>query len=155
MAEDFMDMSAACRLARHLQDLTPAEMAALSDRAGVQRKIGARARGGRKVNATAYLLLSSSVGIDVVTGDRGARSRVYAGSSIVWWSFGSALFLTRTARRVDLRSAAVLIGVSAATLSRAERGQPIAIESYLRVVEFIGVRPETFLSFTETPTATP
>jgi hypothetical protein len=41
------------------------------------------------------------------------------------------------------------------TLSRAERGQPIAIESYLRVVEFIGVPPESFLSFTETPTAPP
>jgi transcriptional regulator with XRE-family HTH domain len=56
---------------------------------------------------------------------------------------------------LDLRSAADLVGVSAATLSRAERGQPIAIESYLRVVEFIGVPPESFLSFTETPTATP
>ncbi len=149
-----MVMTAASRLARHLQDLTPGEMAALSDRAGVQRTVGARARAGRKVNATAYLLLSSSVGIDVVTGERGAGSRPYAGSSIVWWIFGSALFLTRSGRRLDLRSAADLIGVSAATLSRAECGQPIAIESYLRVTAFIGLPPQSFLSFSETSTAT-
>ena len=150
-----MPMSAAARLARHLQYLTPAEMAAVSDRAGVPRKIGARARVGRKVNATAYLLLCSAVAIDVATDARVLDGRPCAGSSIVWWIFGSALFLTRSRRRLDLRSAADLVGVSAATLSRAERGQPIAIESYLRVVEFIGVPPESFLSFTETPTATP
>jgi hypothetical protein len=150
-----MPVSAAARLARHLQGLTPAEMAAVSDRAGVPRKIGARARIGRKVNATAYLLLCSAVAIDVATNARVLGGRPCVGSSIVWWVFGSALFLTRSRRRLDLRSAADLVGVSAATLSRAERGQPIAIESYLRVIEFMGVPPKSFLSFTETTTATP
>jgi hypothetical protein len=142
-----MAMSTWTRLAQHLQDLTPTQMAAVSDRAGVPRKIGARARAGRKVNATAYLLLCSAVEIDVVTGARVVDRRRCAGLSIVWWIFGSALFLTRTLRRLDLRSAADLVGVSAATLSRAEHGQPIAIESYLRIAAFIGVPSETFLCF--------
>src|SRR5258707_9624627 len=150
-----MAMSGRSRLAQLLEDLAPAEMAAVSDRAGVPGKIGARARVGRKVNATAYLLLCSAVAIDVATDARVLDGRPCAGSSIVWWIFGSALFLTRSRRRLDLRSAADLVGVSAATLSRAERGQPIAIESYLRVAEFVGVPPESFLSFTETPIATP
>jgi hypothetical protein len=143
-----MLMSAAARLARHLQDLSPAEMAALSDRTGVQRKIGARARAGRKVNATSYLLLCSAAGVDVTTGAAVVVKEPRAGSSILWWIFGSALFLTRSLRALDLRSAADLVGVSAATLSRAEHGQPIAIESYLRITHFIGVPPESFLSFT-------
>jgi len=142
-----MPLSAAARLALHLQDLSLAEMAALSDRTGVQRKIGARARAGRKVNATSYLLLCSAAGIDVTTGTAVVAKEPWAGSSIIWWIFGSALFLTRSLRGLDLRSAADLVGVSAATLSRAEHGQHIAIESYLRVIGFIGVPPESFLRF--------
>src|SRR5713226_7341415 len=113
-----MPMSAAARLARHLEYLDAAEMAALSDRAGVQRNIGARARAGRKVSATAYLLLCSAAGVDVATGAPVAVRGPCAGSSIVWWIFGSVLFFTRSLRRLDLRSAADLVGVSAATLSR-------------------------------------
>jgi transcriptional regulator with XRE-family HTH domain len=55
---------------------------------------------------------------------------------------------TREERRLSLRAASDLAGVSAATLSRAERGQPIAVESFLRASEFIGVTPESFLCFT-------
>jgi transcriptional regulator with XRE-family HTH domain len=146
-----MLMSAAARLARHLKELTPAQMAALSDRAGVQRNIGARARAGRKVSATAYLLLCSAAGVDIATGAPVVVRGPCAGCSIVWWIFGSALFLTRSLRRLDLRSAADRVGVSAATLSRAERGQPIAIESYLRVANFIGVPSESFMSFAGNP----
>jgi hypothetical protein len=82
-----MPMSAAVRLARHLECLTPAEMAALSDCAGVQRKIGARARAGRKVDTTAYMLLCTAAGIDAATG---APASVVprAGATIVWWIFG-------------------------------------------------------------------
>jgi transcriptional regulator with XRE-family HTH domain len=111
----------------------------------------APARAGRKVSATAYLLLCSAAGVNVATGAPVVVRGPCSGSSIVWWIFGSALFLTRSVRRLDLRSAADLVGVSAATLSRAEHGRPIAIESYLRVADFIGVPPESFLSFTGNP----
>lgn len=122
-------------------------MAAVSDRAGVPRKIGARARAGRKVSATEYMLLCSAAGLDAATGVPVASSP-RAGSSIVWWLFGYNLFITRRLRRLDLRSAAVLVGVSAATLSRAECGERISVESFLRISSFIGVPSESFLSFT-------
>jgi hypothetical protein len=129
-------------------------MAALSDRAGVQRKIGARARAGRKISAPAYMLLCSAAGIDVATG-ASASVVPRVGATIVWWMFGSALFLTRARSRLDLRVAADLVGVSAATLSRAERGQPVAVESFLRISDFTGIPAESFLCFTGTRTATP
>ncbi len=143
-----MPMTAAARLARRLQVFSPVEMAALSDRAGVQRKIGARARARRKIGATAYMLLCSAAGIDAATG---APATVVprAGATIVWWMFGSGLFLTRTIKRLDLRLAANLVGVSAATLSRAERCHPVAVESFLRISDFIGIPAESFLCFTQ------
>jgi len=122
-------------------------MAAVSDRAGVPRNIGARARAGRKVGATAYMLLCSAAGIDAATGVPTAKVP-RGGYSIVWWIFGSGLFFTRKLKRLDLRSAADLVGVSAATLSRAERGQPVAVKSLLRISDFIGVPVESFLCFT-------
>lgn len=142
-----MPVSAAARLARHLKELTRAEMAAVSDGAGVERKIGARARAGRKVGTTAYVLLCSAVGVDVETGLSVANTP-RPGCAIVWWMFGSGLFFTRNLRRLDLRSTTNLVGVSAATLSRAERGQPISVESFLRISNFIGIPAQSFLCFT-------
>jgi hypothetical protein len=135
------------RLAGHLQKLSRTETAAVSDRAGVPPRIGARARAGRKVTATSYLLLCLAAGIDAATGAP-FPTVPRAGCAIVWWLFGSSLFLSRRGRRLDLRSAAVLVGVSAATLSRAECGKPISVESFLCVARFIGVPPESFLCFT-------
>ena len=140
-------MSARARLGQHLQGLSPTEMAVVSDRAGVPRKIGARARAGRKVSATAYMLLCSATGLDGATGAP-IVSAPRAGFAIVWWLFGSSLFITRRLRQLDLRCAAVLVGVSAATLSRAERGEPISVGSFLRASSFIGLPPESFLCFT-------
>jgi hypothetical protein len=140
-------MSAAAQLASRLQGLTRTETLAVSARTGVPGKIGARARAGRKVSATAFLLLCKAVGLDVARGV--AVSPVpRAGYEIAWWIFGAGLFHTRGLRRIDLRTAADIVGVSAATLSRAERGQPMSVESFLRISAFIGIPPESFLSFT-------
>jgi hypothetical protein len=122
-------------------------MAAVSDHAGVERKIGARARAGRKVGTTAYMLLCSAVGVDVETGLPVANAP-RPGCAVVWWTFGSCLFFTRSLRRLDLRSAANRVGVSAATLSRAERGQPISVEAFFKISNFIGIPAESFLCFT-------
>jgi hypothetical protein len=140
-------MTAAAWLARHLRYLSRAEMVAISDCAGVPRKIGFGARASRKASATAYMLLCSVAGLDAATGTLG-RECPPRGHRDLWWVFGAGLFRTRHLRPLDLRSAAGLVGVSAATLSRAERGHTIAIESYLRVVRFIRISPESFLSFT-------
>ena len=138
---------AAARLAGHLQHFSAATMVTLSKRAGVSGRAGARARAGRKVSATAYMLLCSEVGIEIFTGAP-APSISHAGLGIVWWLFGSALFFTRSRQNLDLRSVAGLIETSAATLSRAERGHPIAVENYLHLCRFIGLPPTAFLGFT-------
>ena len=143
-----MSVSAAARLAQHLPGLKPQVMATISDRAGVPRKIGARARAGRKVGATAYMLLCLAVGLDAKTGVPVANVP-RPGCAIAWWIFGSDLFFARKLRRLDLRSAANLVGVSAATLSRAERGQPVGVESFLRISNFIAIPAESFLCFTQ------
>jgi len=140
-------MSVAGHLAQELCCLTRSEMATVSDQAGISRRMGFRARNGHKVSATTHLLLCLAVGTEPSRGSSVPKAprRV---ASIAWWAFGSALFLTRSLRRLDLRTAAQLVGVSAATLSRAEHGHPLAVESYLRVAGFIGVPPEGFLCFT-------
>lgn len=140
-------MTAAVRLAHHLQDLTRAEMATVSNRAGVLRMMGARARAGRKVSATVYMLLCSATGLDAATGTLVA-SAPRAGCVIVWSILGAALLRTRGLRQLSLRVAADLIGVSAATLSRAERSHPIAVDSFLQIVAFIGMPAESFLRST-------
>jgi hypothetical protein len=143
-----MSLSAKARLAQHLAGTTPASMNIISDRAGVSRRLGARARAGRPINATDYLLLCSATGLTAESGVE-VKGVSRAGSSIAWWVFGAALFLTRHRLRLDLRTAARTVGVSAATLSRAEAGDSIAIESFLRIVHFMGVPVGSFLCFTE------
>jgi hypothetical protein len=143
-----MSPSAKARLASHLAGVMPADMNIISDRAGIPRRLGARARVGRQINATSHLLLCSAVGLDVDTGAE-VEGVSRAGSVVVWWIFGSALFLTRHSRRLDLRSASALIGVSTATLSRAEVGEPVGIDSFIRIARFIGLPPPSFLCFTE------
>jgi hypothetical protein len=140
-------LSAESRLSQHLGGLTRSEMAALSDQAGVPRRIGFRARNGHTVSATAYLLLCMAMGTDPSTGSMATKTP-RRGASVAWSAFGSALFLTRSLRQLDLRKAAQRVGVSAATLSRAEHGRPTAVESYLRIAGFIGVPAQGFLCFT-------
>jgi hypothetical protein len=141
-----MALSAKVRLAQHLGGLHPLAMGVVSDGAGVHRKLGGRARVGRKINATAYLLLCAAIGLDALDGKQGDhRSR--AGFTIAWEVLGCTLFLTRRCHRLDLRSAARRIGVSAATLSRAEGGQAIDVENYLSVVRFLRMPAEAFLCF--------
>lgn len=145
-----MSLNARDRLAQHLADVTPTLMNAISDRAGIPRRLGAGARVGRKINANDYLLLCSAIGLGAESGLKvEGISRV--GSSIIWWVLGAALFLTRRRLHLDLRSAARIIEMSAATLSRAEAGDPIAVESFLKITKFIGVPPNSFLCFTADP----
>jgi hypothetical protein len=140
-------ISAIDRLARHLQEVSPASMATVSDYAGVPRRMGARARSGRKVSATVYMLLCSALGLDALTGARGGAFP-RAGSEIAWETLGSTFRTIREERQLNLRAASNFTGVSAATLSRAERGRPIAVESFLKIATFIDVTPESFLCFT-------
>ena len=142
MCHDNQIRNASGRLGQRL--LSRPELAAVCDDAGVTFTIGARARAGRKINASAYMLLCSAAGLDAATGAI-VEAEPRAGFAIAWWLVGCNHFLTRRIRGLDLRSAALVVGVSAATLSRAECGEPVSIECFLRISCFIGIPPKIFL----------
>jgi hypothetical protein len=122
---------------------TAAAACEIADRAGADlRRHVFRARAGRPVNAGAFLALCGAAGIDPVDGSARSPKRVPAG--IAWSLVGEGLRITRRLRREELRSAARHVRLSPATLSRAEAGDALSIESLLAVCRFIGVHPEHY-----------
>lgn len=141
-----MAMNASACLAQRLQTFTRSEILAISDWAGVG-KMGIRARAGRRITATAHMRICIAVGLDAVTAKPNGNSP-RADVTVAWWLVAATLFLTRCRRRLDIRSASDLVGVSTATLSRAEQGKPVAVESFLHICKFAGLPPASFLCFT-------
>jgi DNA-binding Xre family transcriptional regulator len=118
--------------------------AEIADRAGNDmRRHVFRARAGKPVNAGAFLALCGALGIDPADGSYRPPSRV--SSNVSWPALGTSLRSARQLRHQDQRSAARVIGVSAATLCRAEAGDAVSVESLLAICRFIGVHPEHFL----------
>ena len=142
-----MAMKPAVRLTQVLQEATFGEVALLCEQAGVPRRLGNRGRSGRRLSAAGHVILCVAVGIDPETGAT-APARLPRGDTISWWLFGGCVALRRDLLRLDVRSASQVAGVSSATISRAEHGQPLAIESYLRLCRFIAVPAAVFLCFT-------
>jgi hypothetical protein len=138
---------AAIRLASQLQNLAAGSMRSFSASAGVEGRLGMRARQGRVVDSTSYLRLCSAIGVDAATGLPAPATHRRA-FEIEWWMFGAAFLFGRRRARLGLRAAAKVVGVSAATLSRAEGGQAVSVESYLLIIRFLGVPALSFLSFT-------
>jgi transcriptional regulator with XRE-family HTH domain len=64
-----------------------------------------------------------------------------------WWLLAAAVFFERSRRRLSVRAAACEIGVSTATLSRAENGNAIAIESALRLSGWLRLSPNVLFGF--------
>lgn len=119
----------------------------LSDLAGVSPAAVACAWAGRKVGAQNYLLLCAVAGIDPLTGSASEPTSL-AGFVIDWRALSASCFLTRAARRLSIRTAAILAGVSVATISRLECGHPLSVESILSICRFVGLPPAAFLRFT-------
>jgi DNA-binding XRE family transcriptional regulator len=131
-------------LAKALQVAAPSStaLAEIADRAGGLRRQIFRARAGKQINAGAFLALCAVIGIDPVNGlPRPVR---VVPSSIAWPMVGAALRIARRLRHHDQRSAAQVIGMSAATVCRIEAGDPVSIESLLSVCRFIGVHPDHY-----------
>jgi len=135
-------MTAALRLQRALASHSAADVAALSDRIGIDRRIGARAKGGRKINASAYLALCCAVGINPVTGE--SRPVREPTGPVMFWFLGAGVTIARLSRKLSYRQIAKASGVTHPTIFRVERGLPVSAETVLRVAAFLGVRPEGF-----------
>jgi hypothetical protein len=118
----------------------------LADRAGVPRRVGSQARKGRPIGTEGYLKLSNALGLDPCTGlPRSAAATPQARCH--WWLLAAAIFFERSRRRLGVRAAACEIGVSTATLSRAENGNAIAIESTLRLSAWLRLSPNVLFGF--------
>jgi DNA-binding Xre family transcriptional regulator len=116
----------------------------IADRAGTDmRRQVFRARAGKPVNAGAFLALCGALGIDPADGSSRAPRQV--SSKFSWPMLAAGLRVARRLRHHDQRSAARVIGVSAATLCRAEAGDAVSVESLLAICRFIGTHPENYL----------
>jgi hypothetical protein len=129
------------RLTRVLAPLSHAEMLALSDRAGVDRRVGSRARYGRQVNASAYLALCAAAGIHPATGEPVPPHKV---GEILWWLLGAAVYLNRHGAGHSLREASADARVTYTTLCRIEAAHPVSTENYLALCRYVGVPPDGF-----------
>lgn len=134
-------------LSKHLASLSAGEVVAICDRAGLDRHHGARCRRGRRVIAEAFVNLCAVVGKDPATGQSVPASKP---APVLWWFLACGLSVRRHVDRQNIRDAARRAGVSASTFSAAERGRPVAAESFIKLCAYVGVHP---LGFTVTAPA--
>ena len=86
----------------------------------------------KKADAQSVLRLCSVLGIDPITA-RSVPPRTRLGFNFSFGHFGAVLAFSRSRQRLSIRDAAILAGVSIATLSRAESGRPIAFTSLVLI----------------------
>jgi hypothetical protein len=122
---------------------SPAAAVQIADRAGDNMRCAVqRARAGKAINAGAHLALCGIAGLDPVDGSPRPVKRVPA--HVSWPMVGAGLKIMRRLRHQDQRSAAKMIGISAATLCRVEAGAVVSIETLLAVCRFVGTHPEHY-----------
>jgi DNA-binding XRE family transcriptional regulator len=115
----------------------------IADRVGTDMRSAIfRARAGKPINAGAYLALCGAFGLDPVDGSARQVKRVPA--HVAWPMVGAGLRIARRLRHQDQRSAARVIGISAATLCRVEAGDAASVETLLAVCKFIGTHPDHY-----------
>lgn len=58
---------------------------------------------------------------------------------INWQAFGEMVYVMRIENEMSLREAAKLLDISAATISRVERGYPVDTDHFFTLLQFVGV----------------
>lgn len=129
------------KLVAALSEASAGEVVRFCEASGVDPRLGQRAAFGRMVNASAFLSLCHGLGIDPSTGDDIAPARV---GELLWWFLGASVNVTRRLGGLSVRAAAVKSGVSSATISRIECGQPVSAASVVALCRFIGLPPKSF-----------
>jgi|GEM_PF-3608848 len=150
------------RLATALRAATsdgkPSEVVAFARAWGVDGRLGRRAAAGQPVNADAHLKLCHAVGIDPVDGHEtyGIRSKL---PDLDWNRVAIKVLMAvinndpapnspigRRSRRKSLRKLERAWKLPFVTINRAKHGQPVSIESLLRIAEGLDVHPHAFLT---------
>ncbi len=120
----------------------------LATQAGVSRRVVRQAVNGRRISAEPYLKLCCALGADPCTGLwRAAAPQPEARCN--WARLAYTVRSARSRRGHSIRVAAEFLGLSTATISRAENRQPVAIESVLLLIPYSGLTAESMLGFCE------
>lgn len=102
-----------------------------------------RIKAEQTVNANDFLQLCARVGIDPVEGKRVQPNAITAPLNLTL--LGICCTMQRHWHNLDQRDAAKKIGISAASICRAEKGTPVSIEATLAICAFAKVHPFDFL----------
>jgi transcriptional regulator with XRE-family HTH domain len=116
----------------------------IAHEAGVGSRQASQALAGKPINAGAFLALCAVTGVDPVGGT--SRPPQTLSPNVAWWLLSWALYTTRTLKKLDQRAAAKAIGISTASVCRAELGHPVSVEILLKVCAFIGVHPFGYMA---------
>lgn len=116
-----------------------ADVALFAAEAGVSVRALRTARRGQPVAVDAHLGLCRALGLDPATG--APTPRVMPCGRVRWDHVRASLVCSRAARGLTLRAAAERIGIGAATLLRAERGEAVSVEVFLKLCAWLGMPP--------------
>jgi len=106
--------------------------------AHVPQRIAGNAMSGRPVATNSYLKICLAVGVDPAPTLKMEKS---CGPNFDFAYFAFALKLRRGVNKHTAREAAKATGLSAPTICRAERGEPMQIGVVLALCAYIGVHP--------------
>ncbi|MDQ2080509.1 helix-turn-helix transcriptional regulator [Xanthobacteraceae bacterium Astr-EGSB] len=151
-------MSASAKLAAVLQGL-PVQRRAVIKRVVTctqAARLVSRAAKGQDVHALAYLQMCGALAIDATTGEAlPASAPLRVPAEINWPIFAFGVRGARIlAGDASVRDFAAQVGVSPATVSRAENGKELSAQAYLALVAAIGVSPHYYVQAFAAPAPT-
>ena len=119
--------------------LSAGDIARFAASAGVSVRALRTARRGLPVAVDAHLGLCRALRLDPATGERVRRAEPCG--RVRWDHVRASLVCARASAGLTLRAAAERIGIGAATLLRAERGEAVSVETFLAIAAWLGMPP--------------
>jgi len=119
--------------------LSTDDIARFAASAGVSVRALRTARRGLPVAVDAHLGLCRALRLDPATG--AAVQRHQPCGRVRWDHVRASLVCARAGAGLTLRAAAERIGIGAATLLRAERGEAVSVEVFLKLCQWLGMLP--------------
>lgn len=118
------------------------ELDALSDHAGVPRKVARKASRGGDISVNHHLRLAVALGYDPFI--EGRKVDPFRIGSFHKRRFGEVVRYIRKERALNMREGTEYFGVSLRTLSYIENGYEVCIDTVLIVCRVIGIHPFLF-----------
>tara|TARA_R110002020_G_scaffold266483_35_gene481513 strand:- start:2610 stop:3179 length:570 start_codon:yes stop_codon:yes gene_type:complete len=101
----------------------------------------------RPVGIDAWLAWCAALGLDPINGEAAGKSMPgFSRGEFMWWFFGAGVVGSRHIRRWSVRQAAGRIGISAATVSRVERGTVVSVAAVAAICRAYSLHPHLYCS---------